>query len=129
MILLIDTSTDIFKIDIVDHEGVHHYDEIETNRNLAKNIQKIIVSKLENLSSDINDLTGIVVFRGPGSFTGLRIGISVGNSLAKALDIPIVGSSGESWKNTGIEKLHSNKNEHMILPIYSSDARVSRPKK
>lgn len=36
-------------------------------------------------------LKAIVVFAGPGSFTGLRVGVSVANALAWSLDIPVIG--------------------------------------
>ena len=42
---------------------------------------------------DAADLTGIVVGTGPGSFTGMRIGLSVARGLGLALDLPVAGVS------------------------------------
>ena len=36
-------------------------------------------------------LTGIEVFKGPGSFTGLRVGVAIANALGAAMDIPVNG--------------------------------------
>ncbi len=46
---------------------------------------------LKERGKEIRDLEGIVVILGPGSFTGLRIGLSLAKSLAFTLKIPLVG--------------------------------------
>lgn len=45
---------------------------------------------------DVKDLTAIEVETGPGSFTGLRIGVSVGNALGYSLNIPVNGKKIET---------------------------------
>src|SRR5215204_6333461 len=42
------------------------------------------------------DLSGIIIFQGPGSFTGLRIGMSVANAFAYSRNIPIVAAQGDA---------------------------------
>lgn len=55
-------------------------------------INKILdVSKL-----DTSDLRGIEVETGPGSFTGLRVGVSVANALGYSLNIPVNGKKIET---------------------------------
>lgn len=45
---------------------------------------------LESHKVKLSNLKAIAVFQGPGSYTGLRVGISVANALAWSLDIPVV---------------------------------------
>lgn len=58
-----------------------------TSQVLLPAIEELLVKN--NLS--LGDLTQIKVKRGPGSFTGIRVGLSVANALGKLLDIPING--------------------------------------
>lgn len=52
---------------------------------------KMIQKTLDNLGKKITDITGIEVFTGPGSFTGLRVGVAVANALGYALKIKVNG--------------------------------------
>ena len=60
----------------------------------SKRILKMIDHMLEKRACiGLDDIDGFVVAKGPGSFTGLRIGISVVQGMGKALDKPAVGVS------------------------------------
>ncbi|MCK4606025.1 MAG: tRNA (adenosine(37)-N6)-threonylcarbamoyltransferase complex dimerization subunit type 1 TsaB [candidate division Zixibacteria bacterium] len=54
---------------------------------------KKISDLLESAGLDRGDLDGIVASTGPGSFTGLRVGLAAAKGIAVAIDIPIVGVS------------------------------------
>lgn len=49
----------------------------------------MIVKILKSKNLDFSEIAGIEVATGPGSFTGLRVGISVANAMGAALKIPI----------------------------------------
>lgn len=57
-------------------------------------IEKFLKSQKQKL--EFKDLTGIEVEKGPGSFTGLRVGVSVANALGFALGIPVNGKKLET---------------------------------
>lgn len=59
----------------------------------TKRINLMIEELLEQNSIDLKSLTAISVSIGPGSYTGLRVGMSAAKGLAFALDIPILGIS------------------------------------
>lgn len=99
------------------------------DRTLADSIHLKIHGLLEANSKDWEDIEGIVCYEGPGSFTGLRIGISVGNALAYGLDAPIIGTRGIDWQGIGIKKLLNGKNDKIVLPHYGSEPHITPPKK
>jgi tRNA threonylcarbamoyladenosine biosynthesis protein TsaB len=128
MILLLDTSTPVCKFMLVD-SGWHYSDEWQADRTLARGLLKYLQEQLQKNGKTFTDISGIGVFRGPGSFTGLRIGLTVLNTMADSLAIPIVGGEGETWKDQVIIKLQSGQNDQIVLPLYGSDAHITKPRK
>jgi tRNA threonylcarbamoyladenosine biosynthesis protein TsaB len=105
------------------------YAQWQADRQLAETIHTKLKALLDAQSLELSDVQAIVVFKGPGSFTGLRIGISVANALADGLAIPIIGTTGADWIARGIEMLGKGENEHIVLPEYGSPPHITKPKK
>ncbi len=80
-------------------------------------------------SKEWGDIEGIVVFKGPGSFTGLRIGLTVANALVYSYKIPIVARGGSRWIETGIKNLLAGQNDKIALPEYGAPANITKPRK
>ena len=91
-----------------------HY-EWDSGRNLARDLLGYIHDKLQENNADWTDITEIHFFSGPGSFTGLRIGATVVNTLASQLKIPLYNHRGEKVK--------------LIMPEYGRPANITPPKK
>jgi tRNA threonylcarbamoyladenosine biosynthesis protein TsaB len=101
----------------------------EANRTLARDMLAHLSEVLAERGATVSQLTGIGVFRGPGSYTGLRIGMTVLNTLAASLDIPIVGATGEDWQALCRARLSGDDNDHVVLPEYGGDAHITKPRK
>jgi len=128
MIALLDTSTGLCRLSLVDGETRHDY-EWQADRTLARRLHAYLRDRLADHECDVHDLTGIGVMRGPGSFTGLRIGITLCNTLADSLSIPIVGASGEAWRDDALQRLARGETDHIVLPEYGGVAHITKPRK
>lgn len=128
MIILLNTSTPICKITFVDAEG-HHYYEWQSERMLARGLLGYLDKLLKTRNKTWSDITAIGVFEGPGSFTGIRIGLTVMNTIADAQKIPIVGGRGDDWQNDVLAKLHGGQDEKIVLPFYNREAHITIARK
>jgi tRNA threonylcarbamoyladenosine biosynthesis protein TsaB len=84
---------------------------------------------LKDNSKKMDDVKGIVCFAGPGSFTGLRIGLTVGNAMAYGLEVGIVATMGENWISDGINRLISGDTDKMALPEYGAEVHITKQRK
>lgn len=93
LVLGIDSSTDKLAIGLADIETVIAEKMVTSAFEHASHIIGLIDSLLMESSHAKTDLTGIAVAIGPGSFTGLRIGLAVAKGLCVTLNLPIIGVS------------------------------------
>jgi len=105
------------------------YEQWHAHRELSDTILKKLDQLLQSQGKKLADIQGIVCFKGPGSFTGLRIGLTVGNTLAYGLHIPVVSTMGENWRQDGVQKLQNGENEKIALPEYGAEAHITVQKK
>jgi tRNA threonylcarbamoyladenosine biosynthesis protein TsaB len=126
--LTIRTDRPESEVGLYENENRLKYEVWLAHRELAETIHKKIEELLKSQQKELNELGGIIVFKGPGSFTGLRIGITVANALADSLGIPIVSAKGENWVQTGLQKLQKGENERIVLPEYGSEPNITQPK-
>ncbi len=128
MILYIDTSTPVCKLTFTGGT-VELERSWEAGRKLSLGLLSFIQDSLHEAGTDWAGIAGIVVFRGPGSFTGLRIGASVMNALANARNISIVGTAGDEWKQLGCTRLEAGESDQVVIPDYGADANITTPRK
>ena len=105
------------------------YEKWQAHRELSITIHKKILEVLKSQKKGWNNLGGLVCYKGPGSFTGLRIGLTVGNALASGLGVPIVSTTGKDWAEKGINKVNNGQNEKIALPKYGAPVHITKPRK
>lgn len=105
------------------------YDTWLAHRELSVTLHQRIRDLLQAQNRSLADIDGLVAFAGPGSFTGLRIGLTVANTLAYSLQMPIAAAQGEGWITEGITRLTSGDQDRLALPEYGAPAHITQPKK
>ena len=90
-ILSIDTTGSVLGVDLRTEDAVLGTVIIDRPRIHASLLVPTIKSLLESSGLSMRDLQAVAVAKGPGSYTGLRIGVSTAKGLAFALNIPLMG--------------------------------------
>ena len=95
----------------------HRCFEFETERQ-SEDLLVAIDGILKNHQLKLKNLKAILVNRGPGSFTGTRVGVTVANTLGWILDIPVVGYRNGELEETPMRKINQSKFSKPVIPYY-----------
>lgn len=90
-VLGIDTATLVCSAAVVSREQTLAEYNLQVKKTHSERLLPLIDTMLRNAGLTLNDLSGIAIAAGPGSFTGLRIGMVTAKALGQALDLPLVG--------------------------------------
>jgi len=142
--LILDTSTNIARIGLVRDDQLIADKMIDNKKKLSASLLIEIENLLKKNKLKPEDLKGIIVYLGPGSFTGLRIGVTVANTFAYSLNIPIVGIRGESFGEEkfsiaelkpqdlrelfkyGLKEMQNRKVGEFVIPFYGKEPNVGK---
>ena len=87
--LFIDTSSFFMSIAIIENNKVIYSKNQEYKTGMAENIVPEIDEAFNNVNFKVNEIDKIFVVSGPGSFTGIRIGVTAANTIAVPI-IPLI---------------------------------------
>ncbi len=92
-LLAVDTATESCSVALTEGEDLRAEITSVSRETHSRHLMEAIQRAMEMTGWSLGDLDGFVAARGPGSFTGLRIGISTVKGLCTALGKPLVGIS------------------------------------
>jgi tRNA threonylcarbamoyladenosine biosynthesis protein TsaB len=90
LILSIETATKVCSIALLEKDKVLGVQELYVEKSHSEFLAVMIRDLLKHTGKTTHDLSAIAVSKGPGSYTGLRIGVSTAKGLCFGLDIPLI---------------------------------------
>jgi tRNA threonylcarbamoyladenosine biosynthesis protein TsaB len=126
IILSLRTDNPQAELGLYDDDRQIAYDIWQAHRQLAETIHTRLATILKTNGYEQSQVEGVAAYSGPGSFTGLRIGLSVANAFAASNNLPIAGATGENWQQTAITELRSpNAQKLPLVPDYGSPVHIT----
>ena len=115
MILCIETSTKVCSVAIAENGVIRALaEDNEDEYTHAEKLNLLIGKVLKEGKIKFKDLTAVAVSEGPGSYTGLRIGVSAAKGFALALNIPLIAVNTLKAMCAG---LREGNNESLLIPM------------
>jgi len=112
LILNLETATTVCSVSLANDGVLLSLKEQNGDYSHAENLTLFIENVLEQANVKLSDIDAIAVSKGPGSYTGLRIGVSVAKGLCYALNKPLISVStlkhislsvSENLKSQGVD--------------------------
>ena len=105
-ILCIETSLEYCSVSLIQDGRVIDSENINIKKSHSEFILVLVKTLLKRVKISLNQLSAIAVNKGPGSYTGLRIGVSTAKGLCFSLDLPLISvNSLDLMINDVIKKL------------------------
>lgn len=95
--------------------------DLDIHQNHSEKLLPAVEKLLSKNKLTLKDLKGIGVVRGPGSFTGVRVGVACANALGFALNIPVKGVKYQEGKDLVKQVFRNFPQEHfskVVVPFY-----------
>ena len=122
-ILYIETATDVCSVAISRGDEVIGLKEEAGGNNHAKNLLPFVEEVLKQGGCTVKDLDGVAVSIGPGSCTGLRIGVSTAKGIAYTAGIPVMAIGTLEGIAQGAKQLWSSQSSENVQIVPMIDAR------
>lgn len=105
-ILCIESATPICSVALVQNGAVIRLRETDVLQSHAASLMEFIQQALVSAGLSVSAIDAVAVSKGPGSYTGLRIGVSTAKGLCFALDKPLIGIGTLKSMATGMIKAY-----------------------
>lgn len=133
LLLAIDTSSSLVSVALLMGKRNVRFREQEMERGQGEALVPMIQELFESAHLTMKDLTGVAVAVGPGSFTGVRIGIATARAIAMALNIPVYGVTNFEAYSYSLTKpvtvvLDSKRDDYFVQKFDANGLALGSPK-
>jgi tRNA threonylcarbamoyladenosine biosynthesis protein TsaB len=121
LLLAIDTATRASVVALGD-PGLVSQSVRQVRHRHGSNLLEQIDEALEQAAAGIDDVISLAVGTGPGSFTGLRVGLATAKTIAYARDLPLLGvPSADALRRAAVESVGAPPGIAVVLPAGAHD--------
>ena len=136
-LLCIETATTVCSVCVTADDKILAYKEINNGFSHAENLHVFIQDVLKEANLSIKQINAVAISKGPGSYTGLRIGVSTAKGLCYALQIPLI--SIDTLQSMAYAVAHDKNEDALYCPmldarrmevycaVYDKDLEIIKP--
>jgi tRNA threonylcarbamoyladenosine biosynthesis protein TsaB len=117
LILLIETATSSCSVALTENGKIIGVREANERNIHASHITLFVEELMNNAGKKYSDLSAVAVSKGPGSYTGLRIGVSTAKGLCYALDIPLLAINTLEAMASGMQSQIDLADSDLLIPM------------
>jgi tRNA threonylcarbamoyladenosine biosynthesis protein TsaB len=117
MILCIETATVICSVALCDKSGVVELKESGETKSHASMLTVYVIDLLKKAGISAGQLDAVAVSKGPGSYTGLRIGVSAAKGIAYGASVPLIGVDTTLSMFYGASQKFTSKKDTLFCPM------------
>ena len=123
LLLSLETATQVCSVALAKDGEMLAIKDSSEEKSHSTQITIFIEQVLEEAGLTFKDVEGVAVSKGPGSYTGLRIGVSTAKGLCYGLDIPLMAVSTLKAMALGVSESEKNEKNSNVLFCPMIDAR------
>ncbi|MFC2101214.1 tRNA (adenosine(37)-N6)-threonylcarbamoyltransferase complex dimerization subunit type 1 TsaB [Bacteroidota bacterium] len=119
-ILSLETATSVCSVALAENDNLLSIRETHIKNSHSELITVFIDEVLKDSEIDVKSLDAVAVSKGPGSYTGLRIGVSTAKGLCYALDIPLLAINtlkSMAWGAAVALTEYPDKDQILLIPM------------
>lgn len=118
LILNIDSSTTMCSVVLAENNVVLAIKELDQGYTHAENLAVFVADVLKMTGKNFKDLDAVAISKGPGSYTGLRIGVSFAKGLCYPLQIPLIGiNTLQALAKGMLQKCADVNGDYLLCPM------------
>lgn len=116
-ILAIETSNKVCSVAIVNEHQILAQSELFVDKRASAMLTPMIADVLKAAGLQKNELSAVAVGMGPGSYTGLRVGISTAKGLCLALDLPLIAVNSLNAMAFTVKSSSLDDSQYLLCPM------------